>query len=163
MANTLSVAAWHAAVAARPGFLGRFVGYVFLRIVAAGKFATFSGSSQWRHSMKSITRPMTGLRALLATVVAFSVLGPTISWAAEPTEDPAALAATYDKQAADLRAEAERHAKIARMHRGGAGSSKIAHDSIAQHCERMAENLNAAAKESEAVAEGFRSLAKQQQ
>ena len=113
--------------------------------------------------MKSITRPMTGLHALLATLVAFSVLGPTISWAAEPTEDPAALAATYDKQAADLRAEAQRHEKMARMHRGGAGSSKTAHDSIARHCERMAENLTAAAEESEAVAESFRSLAKQPQ
>jgi hypothetical protein len=103
---------------------------------------------------------LAGLRALLAALVALALLGPSISCADEPTEDPAALAATYDKQASEFRVEAEKHAKIARMHRAGAGSSKSAHDSIAQHCERLAENLNAAAKESAAVAEGYRSLTK---
>ena len=110
--------------------------------------------------MTSLTHPMAGLRALLATFVAITVLGPVVAPAEEPTEDPAALAATYDKQAADFRAEAERHAKIASMHKAGAGPSKVAHDSIAQHCERIAENLRAAAKESEAVAESYRSLTK---
>lgn len=103
---------------------------------------------------------MAGLRALLTTLVAVAVLAPAIASADEPTEDPAALAATYDKQASEFRAGAERHAKIARMHRAGAGSSKIAHDTIAQHCERIAGNLSAAAKESEALAESYRNLAK---
>jgi predicted secreted Zn-dependent protease len=103
---------------------------------------------------------MTGLRAFLATLVAVAVFAPVIASAEEPTEDPAALAAIYDKQAADFRAGAEKHAKIARMHRAGAGSSKMAHDSIAQHCERIAESLTAAAKESEALAESYRGLVK---
>jgi hypothetical protein len=108
----------------------------------------------------STTRSMAGLRALLAAVVAFAMLGSVIASAAESTEDPAALAATYDKQAAEFRADAERHAQIARAHKAGAGSPKTAHDSIAQHCEHLAEILNAAAKESEALAEDYRALAK---
>lgn len=106
------------------------------------------------------TRSMAGMRSLLAALVAVAVLAPFIAPADEPTEDPAALAATYDKQAADFRAAAERHAQIARAHKAGAGSSKIAHDSIAQHCERIAESLTAAAKESEALAADYRALVK---
>lgn len=109
-----------------------------------------------------MTRSMTGSRSLLAALAAaVALLAPVvIASAEEPTDDPAALAATYDKQATELRASAERHAKIARMHRTGAGSSKSAHESIAQHCERIAENLSAAAKESEALANSYRELAK---
>lgn len=106
------------------------------------------------------TRSMAGMRSLLAALVAVAVLVPFVAPADEPTEDPAALAATYDKQAADFRADAERHAKIARMHKAGAGSPKSSHESIAQHCERIAENLSAAAKESEALANSYRELAK---
>lgn len=108
----------------------------------------------------SIKRSVAGMRSILATLVALSLLGSVIASAAESTEDPEALAATYDKQAADFRADAERHAQIARAHKAGAGSPKTAHDSIAQHCERIAESLTAAAKESEALAENYRALAK---
>ena len=101
---------------------------------------------------------MVTTRSILAAVVAFAMFGSVIAAASEPAEDPAALAATYEKQAAEFRADAQRHAQIARAHRAGAGSPKIAHDSIAKHCERIAENLTAAAKESEALAQSYRAL-----
>src|SRR5688572_6991679 len=106
------------------------------------------------------TRSKADLSSLLAAVVAFALLGSVTASASEPAEDPAALAATYEKQAAEFHADAQRHAQIARAHRAGTGSPKIAHDSIAQHCERIAENLTAAAKESEALAESYRALTK---
>jgi hypothetical protein len=79
------------------------------------------------------------------------------AYAAEPArEDPAAVAATLDKQAADFRATAAKHENMAKMHRGGAGSSKVNHESIAKHCEKIAESLRSAAKESEELAEEYR-------
>jgi hypothetical protein len=65
----------------------------------------------------------------------------------------------YAKQAADLRANADKHAKIAQMHRSGAGPSKMSHESIAAHCEQLAAKLRAAADESDAIAAAYRSLA----
>ena len=100
------------------------------------------------------------LRGLLAALLAVLLLS-SQAYAVEPSsDDPAVLAATYSKQAADLRADAEKHANIARMHRGGAGTGKTAHESIAKHCERIAENLRAAAAESDALAAQYRELAK---
>lgn len=75
-------------------------------------------------------------------------------------EDPTALAATYEKQAADFRATADRHENIAKMHRGGAGSPKVNHEGIVSHCNEIVKNLRAAAKESDALAAEFRSSAK---
>jgi hypothetical protein len=75
-------------------------------------------------------------------------------------EDPATLAATYEKQAADFRATAEKHENMAKMHRGGAGSSKVNHEGIVNHCNQIAKNLREAAKESDALAAELRSNAK---
>ena len=55
--------------------------------------------------------------------------------------------------------DADKHEKTAKMHKAGAGSSKTAHQSIASHCERLAEQLRSAAEESDAIAAAYRSLA----
>jgi hypothetical protein len=79
------------------------------------------------------------------------------AYAAEPaSEDPAAVVATLDQQAADFRATAAKHDNMARMHRGGAGSPKADHEAIAKHCEKIAEDLRSAAKESEELAAEYR-------
>ena len=100
------------------------------------------------------TGRMKGL--LLATAAAAVMLG-TASYAAEPAaENPAAQAATLKQQAAEYRARADRHEKMAAMHRGGGGSSKMAHENVVRHCESIAKNLRAAADESEALAEEYK-------
>jgi hypothetical protein len=93
--------------------------------------------------------------------IAAAVLYSTSYAAGIATEDPAAQAAYYTKQAVDLRANAEKHAKEAGVHRTGPGGSKMAHDSIVQHCEKIAANLRAAADESDALAQAYRDLAGQ--
>jgi hypothetical protein len=91
---------------------------------------------------------------------AMAMLG-SAAYAAEPAvvEDPAALAASFEKQAVELRASAEKHDKMAQAHRGGAGSSKVNHEGIVQHCKGIAENLRAAARESDAAAAEYRKAA----
>ena len=70
--------------------------------------------------------------------------------AAEPAQqDPAAVAATLEQQAAEYRAAADKHEKMGKMHRGGAGSSKVNHEGIVKHCDALVQNLRAAAQESE--------------
>ena len=64
-------------------------------------------------------------RTLVLAFAAATLLAAN-SYAAEPArEDPAAVAVTLDKQAADFRATAAKHENMAKMHRGGAGSSKV--------------------------------------
>lgn len=94
--------------------------------------------------------------ALLALTAA-ALLGMG-AYAAEPVaEDPAALATSLEKQAADLRAAAARHETMGKMHKGGAaGSSKMNHESVVKHCEAIAKDLRAAADESEALAAVYR-------
>ncbi len=99
----------------------------------------------------------TGIKkGLVLRMIAAAMLGTAVYAADVPAEDPATLAATYEKQAADLRASAEKHENMARMHKGGAGSSKVNHESIVRHCDKIAENLRAAAQESDALAKDLR-------
>ena len=108
--------------------------------------------------MTLTTRSLFGRSALLVAMVA-TLLVTSAGYAADlPSEDPAAQAATFEKQAADLRARADRHEKLAKKHRAGAGPSKLQHESIANHCERIAANLRAAADESEALAASYRDI-----
>ncbi len=54
-------------------------------------------------------------------------------------QEPAAMAARFTRQAADFRANATKHAEMAKAHRSGlAGSSKTSHMSVVQHCEKIA-------------------------
>jgi hypothetical protein len=79
------------------------------------------------------------------------------AWAGEASaDDPVAMAQTYEKQAAELRAKADKHESMAKMHRGGAGSAKINHENVARHCQKIAENLRSAAQESDALAATLR-------
>ena len=93
----------------------------------------------------------------LAAVAAFT-LSSGVN-AADVGQDPAAKAAYYTKQATDLRASAEKHLKDASIHRMAPGGAKVAHESIVQHCEKIAASLRAAADESDALAASYRSLA----
>jgi hypothetical protein len=97
---------------------------------------------------------------LLLGMIAAAMLGTVVYAADAPAEDPAALAATYEKQAVDLRASADKHENMARMHKGGAGSSKVNHEGIVRHCDKIAEDLRAAADESDALAKELRTSAK---
>lgn len=99
-------------------------------------------------------------KGMLLSMVAAAMLGSVAFAADAPADDPAALAATYEKQAAELRASADRHDNMAKLHKGGAGSSKVNHDGIVRHCEKIAQNLRAAAKESDALAATLRESAK---
>ena len=99
--------------------------------------------------------------ATLLGLVAALGLASAVRAADTASEDPAALAARYTQQAADLRANADKHAKLAQMHDAGSSSSKTAHASIAQHCEKIAANLRMAADESDALAATYRELAGQ--
>jgi hypothetical protein len=95
-------------------------------------------------------------RTLVLAFAAATLLAAN-AYAAEPArEDPAAVAATLDKQAAEFRATAAKHENMAKMHRGGTGSSKVNHEGIVKHCEKIAEDLRSAAKESEELAAEYR-------
>ncbi|HEU4589553.1 MAG TPA: hypothetical protein VFS13_01490 [Steroidobacteraceae bacterium] len=95
-------------------------------------------------------------KSLVLAIAGAALLG-TVASAAEPAqENPAATIATLEKQAAEFRAAAARHDSMAMMHRGGAGSSKVNHEAIARHCDAIARNLRAAAKESEDLAAEYR-------
>jgi len=92
-------------------------------------------------------------------LAAAALLGAT-AYAADPApEDPAAMAATLEKQAADLRASADKHENMGKMHKGGAGSAKVNHENIVKHCDAIVKNLRAAATESEALAAEYRKAA----
>ena len=107
------------------------------------------------HFSKQLARAtLLGLIVALGTVSA-------IRAADTASEDPAALATQYAKQAADLRASAEQHAQLAKRHAGGAGGPKAALENISRHCKNIAESLSKAADESDAVAATYRELAGQ--
>src|SRR5512134_286499 len=106
--------------------------------------------------MRVLRIPSGAGKGLVLGMIAAAMLSSAAYAADTPPEDPAALAATYEKQAVDLRASADRHEKMANMHRGGAGSSKVNHESVVRHCDKIAENLRSAAQESEALAKELR-------
>lgn len=110
--------------------------------------------------MRTLVAPSGIRKALVLGMIAAAMLGTAVRATDAPAEDPVALAATYEKQAADLRASADRHENMARMHKGGAGSSKMNHEGVVRHCDKIAENLRAAAEESDALAKELRNSAK---
>lgn len=83
----------------------------------------------------------------IITLLASALIGGAVFAADVPV-----TAADYTKQAAEFRANAERHEKMAAMHKGGAGSQKVNHENIVRHCEKIAKDLRAAADESDALA-----------
>ena len=95
-------------------------------------------------------------KGIILGLVSAVMLSAAVYAADTATEDPAVLAATYEKQAADFRATADKHDAMAKAHRGGAGSSKVNHEGIVQHCNAIAKDLREAAKESEALAAEYR-------
>lgn len=99
-------------------------------------------------------------KGLILAMIATTMMSTAVYATDAPAEDPAALAATYEKEAVELRARADRHENMAKMHMGGAGSSKAQHDSIVHHCDKIAKDLRAAAQESDDLAKELREKAK---
>ncbi|MGB8326354.1 MAG: hypothetical protein WCE48_02115 [Steroidobacteraceae bacterium] len=93
----------------------------------------------------------TGVAALLLSLGATS---PAVAQAASaaPAEDHAALALSYTREAAELKQKSDEHRNQAKLHRTTVGKSDAAHQSMAIHCNRLADSLAAAAKESEKLA-----------
>jgi hypothetical protein len=88
-------------------------------------------------------------KKLVAAIVTAAMLIGGSGFAADTT---AVTSAAYTQQAAGFRADAERHDKMAQMHKAGAGSQKVNHENIVRHCEKIAKDLRAAADESDALA-----------
>src|SRR3954471_8809836 len=108
---------------------------------------------------------MSGIRSgikkgLVSGMIAAAMMSSAAYAADAPADDPAALAATYEKQAVDLRVSADKHDRMAKMHKGGGGSSKGNHEGIVRHCEKIAEDLRAAAQESDDLAKDLRASEK---
>ncbi len=104
--------------------------------------------------MKTSHRSLRGTVFLSLVAAALLAAGAT---AAEPArQDPVAIAASLEQQAAEYRADADKHEKMGKMHRGGAGSSKVNHEGIVKHCDALVQNLRAAALEIEALAAEYR-------
>ena len=95
-------------------------------------------------------------RNILLALAASAVFGAAVHAAETTREDAAAVAASLEKQAAELRASADRHENMAKMHKAGAGSAKVTHEGIVQHCNALAKDLREAAKESDALAAEYR-------
>jgi hypothetical protein len=76
--------------------------------------------------------------------------------------DHNAEATKYDQEAASLDAKAEHHAKLAMAYRGrgGGGKQGTTFQSLADHCERLAEAYRKAALEARATAQSHREMAK---
>jgi hypothetical protein len=86
---------------------------------------------------------------IIAALLAASLVGSS----AFATDTTAPTSAAYAEQATEFRASAERHEKMAQIHKaGGAGSQKSSHENIVRHCEKIAKDLRAAADESDALA-----------
>lgn len=110
--------------------------------------------------------------ALLAGAVALAPIGTAQGAAETRTADTPmpttaaehnAEAAKYDEEAASLDDKAERHAKLANAYRGrgGAGSKQsTAFQSMAAHCDKLADAYRKAALEARATAQSHREMAK---
>src|SRR5690606_10624755 len=86
---------------------------------------------------------------MLIAVLAMGAFGANVYVA---DAEAAPTVSTYEKQVVELRARVDKHDKMAQMHKAGAGSQKVNHESIVRHCENIAKNLRAAADESDALA-----------
>jgi hypothetical protein len=73
------------------------------------------------------------------------------------TESHATQAQFYTQQAADFRKKAESHRQQSKQDHGKGNST---HASMANHCKRIADNLDAAAKDSDELAAQHRALEK---
>lgn len=87
---------------------------------------------------------------------AFAAATPAAS--AAPTETHAQAAQTFADQAIELRSKSASHRAQAKRHRGTLGKSDISHRSMANHCERIADSLAAAAEDSDELAAMHRRL-----
>ena len=72
--------------------------------------------------MKTSHRSLRG--TIFLSVVAAALLAAGASAAEPAQQDLGAVAATLEQQAAEYRAAADKHEKMGKMHRGGAGSSR---------------------------------------
>jgi hypothetical protein len=83
---------------------------------------------------------------------------------AKTPADQQALAAAYEKEAAEARAEAAKHRAMAKAYESGVAYAKVGHGgkgAMKLHCERLADNYESMAKEAEDLAAFHRQLATQ--
>ena len=79
---------------------------------------------------------------------------------AKTPADHEALAAHYERMAADARKEADRHRRMAKTYGAGPSAGKGTWAAFPQHCTNLAKDLDSEAKEYEAMAAAHRQLAK---
>jgi hypothetical protein len=92
---------------------------------------------------------------------AHAVSAEEIAKASTPA-DHQALAAQYAKEAADARAQAAKHRKMAETYTSGVSNPKVSSStkgSMKLHCERLAHDFDAVAQEADALAAMHRELA----
>jgi hypothetical protein len=92
------------------------------------------------------------ISALVGLAAVAALISGSLSLAAEEPKTDSAVAAEYKNEAAQLRDKAEHHRKLAAHYKGrtppkGSGS----YAGVAQHCQKLAEYYEDAAREAEAV------------
>jgi hypothetical protein len=111
---------------------------------------------------------------LLRTGLALGMLAAPVAWAsateqddtaakvqsAKTATDHEALAAHYEKLAADARKEAATHTQMAKTYGTGSSGGKGSWVAMPQHCTNIAKNLEATAKEYDAMAAAHHEAAK---
>lgn len=123
------------------------------------------------HRVRHILLASALVVALLAGAVGLTPIGTAQGAAETKTADMPmpttaaehnAEAAKYDEEAASLDAKAERHAKLANAYRarGAGGKQSTAFQSMAAHCDKLADAYRKAALEARATAQSHREMAK---
>ena len=81
--------------------------------------------------------------------------------AAKTAADHEAIAAAYDKEAADLEAKAKDHMSMDKAYRSmSVGKKGTAHVSMSAHCQKLVAQYTAAAEENRQLATEHRAMAK---
>jgi hypothetical protein len=92
---------------------------------------------------------------------ATDVVTPAQIEAAKTAADHEAIAAAYDKEAADLEAKAKDHMSMDKAYRSmSVGKKGTAHVSMSAHCQKLVAQYTAAAEENRQLAQEHRAMAK---
>ena len=114
---------------------------------------------------------MTPKTIIGAGVIALALLGAADAMAAAPVDmvqiavartpaDHEAIAKAYEDEATELSEKAAAHARMAESYKSLASASKHVYSGSVAHCAALSRELNAAAKESRALAELHHALAR---
>lgn len=113
----------------------------FIAIVSTGVAAVMLSGSAWASDDSMVT--------------------PAQIAAAKTPADHEAIAAAYDKEAAQLESMAKEHAEMAAAYRAGSLGNKGANpNAMAAHCDKLTQEFKAAAKQDRDLAAAHRQMAK---